>query len=181
MNARVFALLWCLLASAVQAAGEYSNRRAPGFSLPNAAFVQHDLLDFRGKIVLIDFMKTDCPHCQTLTATLEKVKAKFGPKVQVISVVLPPDTPDTISAFVKKSRTTSLLLMDSGQMMMSYLKITPSNMRVQFPHLFIVDGNGWIRNDASWVPGQEGFFSEAALTAEINKALLPATGSTGRK
>ena len=40
---------------------ELSNRRAPSFSLPDSAMRQHDILDYRGSWLLLDFMKTDCP------------------------------------------------------------------------------------------------------------------------
>ena len=39
------------------------------------------------------------------------------------------------------------MLFDSGQVMMSYLKVTPANPKVNFPHLFIIDGTGTIRDD----------------------------------
>ena len=41
---------------------------------------------------------------------------------------------------------------------MSYLKVTPSNPQVHFPHLFVIDGAGMIRDD--YGPSEE-----APLTA----------------
>ena len=32
-------------------------------------------------------------------------------------------------------------------MITSYLRVTPSNPQVHFPHLFLIDGDGMIRND----------------------------------
>ncbi|HYP13838.1 MAG TPA: TlpA disulfide reductase family protein, partial [Bryobacteraceae bacterium] len=62
-------------------------RRAPGFSLPDLTLKQHDLQDYKGKVVLLEFMMTECPKCQEATTVLERVKAKYGDKVQVFSVV----------------------------------------------------------------------------------------------
>ena len=45
-------------AMSLEAAGELSNRRAPGFSLPDSNINYHDLGDYRGKVVLVDFIKT---------------------------------------------------------------------------------------------------------------------------
>jgi hypothetical protein len=42
-------------------AGEYSNRRAPGFSPADSHFEQHDTQDYRGKVPIVDFMQTKCP------------------------------------------------------------------------------------------------------------------------
>ena len=36
------------------------------------------------------------------------------------------------------------MVFDSGQVMMSYLKVTPANPTVHFPHLFLIDKTGWI-------------------------------------
>ena len=41
------------------AAQELSGRRAPSFSLSDSALKQHDILDYRGRWLLIDFMRTD--------------------------------------------------------------------------------------------------------------------------
>ena len=53
------------------------------------------LQDYRGKVVLIDIMSTRCPHCLLLSTTLEQVKARYGDKVAILEVVLPPDNQDT--------------------------------------------------------------------------------------
>ena len=55
------ALAGCLMAGVCMpafAAGALSNRRAPGFSLPDSTMKQHDPLDYRGKILLLEFMQT---------------------------------------------------------------------------------------------------------------------------
>ena len=36
--------------------------RAPGFSLPDLKADQHDLADYRGKVVILEFMQTTCPQ-----------------------------------------------------------------------------------------------------------------------
>jgi hypothetical protein len=75
-----------------------SGRRAPSFSLPDSTITQHDILDYRGKWLLLDFMKTDCPHCAVLSKTLEQIKTQFGPKVGILSVLIsPPETTTTLA------------------------------------------------------------------------------------
>ena len=71
--------------------GEYSNRRAPGFSLADSHYQQHDPQDYRGKVLLIDIMPTTCPVCMHLADTLVQVKAKYGDKIGIISVLTLPD------------------------------------------------------------------------------------------
>ena len=78
------------------AAGQYANRRAPGFSLSDITGAQHDPQDHRGQVVIIDVMTTTCGECQKLTAKLKEVEAKEGKKVSVLSIVTMPDTADKV-------------------------------------------------------------------------------------
>lgn len=143
---RWFAAL--LLASVSFGANELSNRRAPGFSLPDANIRRYDLQDFRGKWVLIDFMMTDCPHCKELSRTLEQVKQRYPGKVAILSVVIaPPETQETVAAYIKENKITSPILFDQGQMAASYFQATPSKPSFDTPHLFVIDPSGRIVRD----------------------------------
>ena len=161
---KLFVLL-PILALTLFAAGEYSNRRAPGFSLMDTHFQQHDPQDYHGKVILIDFMQTTCATCTVLADTLVQVRNKYGDKVVVLSIVTSPDTFQTVDKFAAEHRATWPTLFDSGQVMMSYLRLTPGNLTVHFPHLFIVDGNGTIRDDF------EGSEDLAQLSAKIDPLL----------
>lgn len=162
--------LMLLAAMTTFAAGEFSNRRAPGFSLMDTRFQQHDLQDYKGKVVVIDFMLTTCPVCNKLADTMVQVKQKYGDKVVFLSVVTMPDNFQTADKFAASHRAGWPILFDSGQVMMSYLKMRPGgNMDVHFPHVFVVDGTGTIRNDIAGVDEQS--LSSAVLSAEIDKLL----------
>jgi peroxiredoxin len=162
-------LVILLCAASLFAAGEYSNRRAPGFSLGDAKFQQHDPQDYHGKVLLIDFIQTTCPICQRLTDTLVEVKSKYGDKIALMSILTLPDTYQTVDKFAADRKIPWPMLFDSGQVMMSYLKVTPTNPKVEFPHLFIVDGNGIIKNDFGGRESSE--LTVASLSAEIEKLL----------
>lgn len=152
------------------AAGDYSNRRAPGFSLMDSHFQQHDPQDYRGRPVVIEFMLTTCPVCNALADTLAQVKAVYGDKIVILSLVALPDNFQTVAQFTSTHKVSWPILFDSGQVMMSYLRLTPANMNVHFPHLFFVDGKGYIRNDVDDVDGEKAL-SAAGISAEIDKLL----------
>jgi len=164
-------LVLFLAGLALWAAGELSNRRAPGFSLPDVNLRQHDLADYRGRIVLIDIMRTQCPHCQALSGTLEKVKQRYGDKVVILSVVNPPDDAAAVRAYIRENKVTVPILFDCGQMAASYLKATPQRPSFDVPHLFIIDGNGWIRNDYAYSSQTRPIFEGRALFAELDRLL----------
>jgi peroxiredoxin len=160
-------LLYLLCAAVLCGAGELSNRRAPGFSLPDSRGARHDLQNYKGKVVIVEFMQTICPHCIEFAAVLESVRAKYGDRVAVLSVVNPPDNAQTVANYVKEHKITAPVLLDRGQVAFSYLK-TPS---FDIPHLFLIDAAGTIRNDFGFGPANKQIFEGKALFAEIDRLL----------
>lgn len=166
-----------LTSAAVWGEANLSNRRAPGFSVIDNTLQYRDLADYRGKLVLIDFIQTGCPHCQQLTGVIVKVKPKYGEKIVVLTVVVPPDNTETVAAFVKQYKLTNPVLFDSGQVAASYLKLDPRKPSIGFPHLFMIDGQGLIRSHFGPGTEVEGISEVPALTKEIDRLLAqqPAT------
>jgi peroxiredoxin len=134
---------------AILAAGQgLSGRRAPGFSLPDPNFGQHDLADYRGKWLLIEFMLTNCPHCKALSKLLESKKAQYGNKFAVLGVVIaPPENQGTVNQYIAENKITNPIVFDQGQMAMSYFKATPAKPSFDTPHLFAIDPSGNIVHD----------------------------------
>ena len=156
-------------ASMLTASGDYSNRRAPGFSLADSHYQQHDPQDYRGKVLLIDIMSTSCLTCAHLADVLVQVKAKFGDKIGIISVLTLPDNQQTGDKFAAQHKIGWPVVFDSGQMIMSYLKVTPQNPQIHFPHLFVIDGNGTIRDDYEGT--EDKALTVDALSSVIDKLL----------
>jgi peroxiredoxin len=154
------------------ASGELSNRRAPGFALPDLGYTHtYDLQDYRGRVVVIDIMSTTCPHCMLMSTALEQVKSKYGDKVQALSVVLPPDTADTVAKYIKTNNVTVPILYDQGQMTISYFNAKPGQSQISVPHIFLIDKQGMIRNDFQYDEKSKSVFEGPGLFAEIDKLL----------
>ena len=164
-------LLLFLTSSLLFGAGELSHRRAPGFSLVDTAQQQHDLYDYHGKYVIIEFMQTKCPHCIRFAETIEKLSIKYRGKVEALSIVLPPDNLNTVTSYIKERNITIPVLFDSGQVTASYLRLGPHTPTVIFPHVFIVDPAGMIVNDWVYAPGNEGIFEGDGFAREIDRLL----------
>lgn len=161
------------IAMLLPAAGQYSDRRAPGFSLADSKFRQHDPQDYNGKVLLVDIMLTSCPTCNQLADVLVTLKKKYGDRIGIISVVTLPDTFAEADAFAAKHGITWPIVFDSGQMIASYLKVTPANPQVHFPHLFLIDGQGTIRNDYGSEDDQS--LTVESLAGVIDHLLTPST------
>jgi len=141
-----FALL--LLSSTLALhAGPLAGKRVASFTLPDSQGRYHDVLDYRGKILLIDIMKTDCPHCATFSKTLERVKARYGDRIHILSIVNPPDNQQTVAAYVARHRISTPILFDFGQAVAAMLQITPQNPNIRLPTLLVVAPDGTIRED----------------------------------
>jgi peroxiredoxin len=160
-------LITLLCAAALFAADV--NRRAPGFSIVDSKGVEHDLADYRGKLVLLVFTQTTCPHCAGFAELLQQTQEKYGSRVAVLAVVNPPDDPGRVTDFISGHRITYPILFDSGQVAYSYV-LTGTLL---FPHLYIIDGGGIMRRDYLYGPLTREIFEGDQLAAEINR-LLPA-------
>lgn len=171
MTRRTLALSALGLVGMRATAGPLSGRRAPSFALPDSRLRYHDILDYRGKVLLIDFMLTECPHCQTLAPVLEKMKQRFAGKVDVLSIVTPPDTNVQVANFIAKYKVTSPILFDCGQATAAYLKVTPSNPQITLPHLFLVDAQGRILEDWTYSEATKAIFEGDGLAPVLQSVL----------
>ncbi len=176
MKKIILTMLGLTLCVALLSAGPLSGRRVPSFSLPDSSATYHDILDYRGKVVLVELMQTTCPHCQELAAHIEKVQDKYGDKIAILSIVVPPDNAETVRKFVIRFHVRYPILFDCGQTAAAIMKATPANPNVSFPQLFLVDKSGMIREDYD---GQrdEALLAGPSLFASIDKLLAgaPAT------
>ena len=161
-----------LAAALLPGSGELSNRRAPSFDLPGCDYSRfYDSQDYRGKVLIIDIMTTSCPHCQLLSTTLEKVAQKYGDKVGLLTVVLPPDNLTTVNQYKSVNHISVPIACDMGQMTISYLNAKPGQGRIDVPHLFIIDKQGTIRNDFAYSEKDKAVFEGPGLFPEIDKLL----------
>jgi peroxiredoxin len=161
-------LCWGALLGTLFAVGPL--RRAPGFCLIDSSGQWQDLADYRGKIVLVEFMQTTCPHCADFSAVLNGLKLKYADKVAILSIANPPDSPQTMTQFVSGHKLTYPLLLDQGQVAVSYVRSSGMDL----PTVYLIDPNGMIRN--SWQNGvlTKDIFEGNGLAREIDKLLAGA-------
>lgn len=157
----ILALFLCAIALSAAEPGQ----RAPGFALPNTLMEPVDLYDFRGKPVILEFMKTDCPHCAAFAEVLQKVQAKYGNRVAIIAVANPPDTIATVDKYIKGHNIKYPVLFDMGQATYSYVR----QMKFDLPQVYLIDPNGIIFNHYGYSPLTKNFFEGDALLTELDR------------
>ena len=160
---KLLTILVCAAACVATAA----DRRAPGFDLADTSGVWHDLADYRGRPVLLAMIQTTCPHCAGFAENLERAKQKYGDRIGVLAVVVPPDTLDKAKQFIGGHKLTYPIVFDSGQMCFSYVR----NPNLQFPRLYIIDGNGMIVSDNEYSPLTAALFEGNGISPVIDRLL----------
>ena len=165
----ILAVLLC--AAALFAQGP---RRAPGFALMDSTGKVHDLYDFRGKPVILEFMQTTCPHCAAFANILKKVQQKYGDKISIIAVANPPDNTNTVNQYIAGHKITYPILFDIGQAAYSYV-LKPS---FDLPQIFLIDAKGMIFNSFGYSPMTRDIFEGNSLFNEIDKLFAGSASAT---
>jgi thiol-disulfide isomerase/thioredoxin len=147
-------------------AADYS-RRAPGFSLPDSKTQLHDLADYRGKVVILEFMQTTCPHCNAFASVLNQVQQKYGDRVQILSVVNPPDLQPQVANYTASHKITYPVLFDCGQVAFSYLR----SASFDIPHIYLIDGNGGIREEFGYNDSTKDVFEGKGIFNHLDALL----------
>ena len=170
MKRIALALLCALALSAAE-----PMRRAPGFCLIDTAGQWRDLADYRGKIVVLEFMQTTCPHCAAFVPVLTNLRQKYGDKVAVLSVALSPDTPQAMQQFTAGHKLSYPLMLDMGQVAVSYVR----SGSINFPTVYLIDASGMIRDHWEYSPLATDIFEGGGLSRAIDKlgAGAPATAA----
>lgn len=163
---RHFSIVILALAAAALLPAQQA-RRAPGFSLPDSKMELHDLADYRGKPVILEFMQTTCPHCQVLAGILENLRAKYGERVAILAVANPPDNQTKVKQFIAENKVGYPIVFDCGQAAYSYLRVQTFGL----PQVFLIDRDGMIRNQFSYSPATKEIFEGNGLAAELDRLL----------
>jgi peroxiredoxin len=146
-------------------------RRAPGFSLPDSGMALHDLADYRGKPVILEFMQTTCPHCQLMAGILEKLRQTYGDRVAILAVANPPDNQTKVGQFIAEHKVGYPIVFDCGQAAYSYLRVQSFSL----PQIFLIDQQGMIRNQFGYGPDTKEIFEGNGLAPEVDHLLGPAS------
>ena len=121
-------------------------RKSPEFTFIDSSGKTTPLTSMRGKVVLIEFLWTNCPHCQRASQTITKLYREFGPRgFRAIGVAIDANITDRmVTNFVKQSGVTYPVAYSTPVAVDSYLGRAPME-RLMLPQIVIVDREGVIR------------------------------------
>ena len=119
-------------------------------SAPDFAMVMQDgskvaLKQYRGKVVLMAFVLTTCPHCQKATGTFKQLQSELGPKgFQVLEAAVEDDAKDHLADFKTKFQQNYPVGWSDRPDVEPVLKPDPKKLTMM-PQVVLIDRKGAIR------------------------------------
>lgn len=138
------------------------------------------LSKFVGKVVVLEFLLTTCPHCQTCSSVMQKLYAEMGPNAfQPLGTAINPDNQQQarmlIPEYIYKLGLRFPVGWTQRDMAYNWLEADVTKGPVYFPQLVMIDRKGIIRGH---YPGGDEFFKdEEANMRKMITSLVKETGA----
>lgn len=135
------------------------------------------LTSFRGKVVVVQFLYTTCPHCQAFSQTLTKLQNEYGPRgFQALGGAFNEADNNMVINYVNQYKVgfpVGVLVRDTVMNFMGFSLMD----RLVVPQIALIDRKGQIREQTESNPAAMPLQNEAHLRAEIEKLLAEGTGT----
>jgi thiol-disulfide isomerase/thioredoxin len=136
-------ILFCLMlaggASFAQELKPHAGGATPPLVLRDLGGKTHDLRDYRGKVVMVQFWATYCPPCVKEMPSVMRLKEKLAGKPFAILAVNMGETDKEVREFLNKIKVDFTVLMDPDGRALGDWKVFVA------PSTFLVDPRGNIR------------------------------------
>jgi thiol-disulfide isomerase/thioredoxin len=120
-------------------------RKAPELAVQLVSGQQLLLSQFRGKVLMIDFVHTTCPHCQNASTIVERLYKEYGPNgFQPVGVAFNDNASLLVPDFVKMLGLTYPVGVASNDTVHEYLQHSYAEP-LYVPQMVFVDRTGMIR------------------------------------
>lgn len=141
----VLLFLWIVPCSSLYSQDDVSKILNTGVDIPAPDFVLKDLndkevklSDYKGKVVLLNFSTTWCPHCRTIIPYLKELYDQYKDKDFVILNIDIQESKKRVSSFAEKNEIPYTVLLDTDAKVAILYKV------VGVPNLILIDREGSI-------------------------------------
>jgi|SRR5580704_16404255 peroxiredoxin len=180
------ALATALLAQAPPSAKTATPRPAGEFVIHMPDGTQKLLSSYKGKIVVIAFMYTTCPHCQHAAGILSKIQTDYAAKgAQVLGVVFDQSAQRDVGTFDKLYATTFPCGYSTPDQVVKFMH---ADGDYYVPMMAFIDKTGTLRTQvvSYGEPNGEadkflGDQEDANIRKEIDKLLKPAVAAAPKQ
>lgn len=123
-------------------------RKAQEFAIQLPDGSRKLLSDYRGKVVVLEFLFTTCPHCQHSSQILTKLQNEYGPKgFQALGVAFNPMSKMLIGDFVRDFRVGFPVGYAEREPVNAFLQ-NPPESSLHVPQLVFIDRRGVVRHQS---------------------------------
>jgi peroxiredoxin len=178
MKRREFLLTPAVLIAVPRLSALAVSRPAPAttFRGPDGSVI--DPAKYRGRIVAMEFLNTECSHCQACAKALQQLHQEFGAAVfQPIGVATNEGAGMLIPQFRRKTGATFPIAVSNRDTAVDWLQVSKAAV-FYVPQLAFIDRTGIIR---AYIPSGDSFYIDEVnngrkLIQQLAKS--PAPGST---
>lgn len=169
-----------ILASTLPAfAADPLPRKSPEFTITEAPGKESLLSTYRGKVVVLAFIFTTCPHCQVFSSAVERIYKDLGPRgFQPIDIAWNQNAQSLTSGFVKQLNLSFPVGYSEYDPVMSFMGFSVMDRPV-VPLVVVIDKKGMIRAQSP-PQGDPNLQDEAKLRAMVESLLKEPTAVTKR-
>lgn len=156
-----------------------ATRQSPSYTVQTPDGRALSLDSYRGRVVLLLFLNTECLHCQKTSQMVQKLQASYGDtQVQTIGVAINVNAVKLVPYFIERLGLSFPIGIDTQANARKYLGI-PATGVVMPPVLVIIDRAGMIHAEIGGeTPAVD---DEAAHRAVIDKLIARETAQTSSK
>ncbi len=158
-------------------------RTAPDFTVKMANGKDFKLSAHKGKVLVVEFLLTTCPHCQKASQGINKVYRELGAQgLQPIGVAANDMANMLVDDYVKQFNLDFPVGWAPRDQITTFLQ-HPVMMMMSFPNLVIIDRTGQIRHQ---IPGGDKFYENEEknlrdLVLPLLKSSAPAKKAPAKK
>jgi peroxiredoxin len=151
-------------------------RPAPQISIDMPDGSKLPLNKYKGKVIVLEFLLTDCPHCQQCSQTVSRLNKEYGPKgLQPIGAAINADAAAKLQNFIQQNGVNYPVGLFDNDKAHEFLQHSVM-MAMPMPQLVFIDRKGVIRSQYS---GNSPFFTdeERNMRAAIEELLKEPAGA----
>jgi thiol-disulfide isomerase/thioredoxin len=168
-----------LLLSSLALLAQKTPRPAPELSVNIPKSNPILLSQYRGKVTVVEFLLTTCPHCQNSAQIMSRLQTEYGPKgFQAVGVAFNDMANMLVPDFVRDFRVNFPVGSTNRETVYSFLQNDP-NTGLHVPQIVIIDRKGVIRHQS--MPREDSLTGTEPFLRKSIEALLKEPATTSKK
>jgi len=170
---------WIGALTVLSAIGAEVPRKAPELVINMPKAGQTLLSQYRGKVVVCEFLYTTCPHCQHASQLMSKLQTEYGPRgMQALGVAFNDMSQMLVPDFIRDFKVNYPVGYNTREAVHTFLQNDP-NHAMHVPQIVFIDRKGTIRHQS--LPQNDGNTATEGFMRQMIETLLKESGDAPAK